>query len=317
MRRLFALLLSLLLLAPSSFGWNAFGHMAVAYVAYQHLEPQTRARADQLIRLNPLYKTWKTQLPAGLTPEQQNTMLFMIAATWPDQIRGDKSYTADGPAGGNRPPVSGGDANIGYSDKALHKYWHFVDTSLSPDGSLVEPTPSPNAETQVEAFSKALASKESKHRKSYDMVWMMHMVGDIHQPLHNASRYSKELPKGDAGGNLVIIIAPTPCKDDTMATELHALWDGGVGTSNDPKAVIAEASALPAQNVSATDVDVATWVSESLLFAQTKAYVAPIGDGKGPYTIDQPYCDQLRAVAEQRVVQGGMRLANLLNADLK
>jgi S1/P1 Nuclease len=77
------------------------------------------------------------------------------------------------------------------------------------------------------------------------------------------------------------------------------------------------AKALPAQNVDASDQDVDVWVSESLKLAETNAYVAPIGDGKGPFTIDQAYCDQMRTVAEQRVVQAGLRLANLLNANLK
>src|SRR5208283_220298 len=104
MRRLLALLLTLLLLAPSSFGWHGFGHMAVAYVAYQHLDPQVKARADKLIRKNPSYAAWKKQLPTGLTTEQQNTMLFMVAATWPDEIRADASYHDDGPVGGNKPP---------------------------------------------------------------------------------------------------------------------------------------------------------------------------------------------------------------------
>jgi len=315
MRRAFALLLSLLLLAPISYGWNGFGHMAVAYVAYQHLEPQVRARADKLLRLNPLYATWKKQLPAGLTTEQQNTMLFMIAATWPDQIRGDKSYHADGPEGGNRPPAIGGDENIGYSDKALHKYWHFVDTPISQDGTLIQPTPSPNAETQVKAFTEAIATRESNDRKSYDMVWLMHLVGDVHQPLHTTGRFSKDLPDGDSGGNFVLINTPA-CKDNP-ASELHALWDDAIGTSNDPQAVIAVASALPPQTVAAGDQDVYVWLSESVKLAQTKAYVAPVGDGKGPFTIDQAYCEQMRGVAEQRVVQAGLRLANLLNASLK
>jgi len=316
MHRLLALLLSLLLLVPSSYGWNGFGHMAVAYVAYQHLDAHAKSRANQLIRLNSLYATWKKQLPAGLSTSQQNTMLFMIAATWPDQIRGDHSYHPDGPDSGDRPPATGGDVNIGYTDKALHKYWHFVDNPFSQDGTTVGAAPSPNAGTQIKAFSHALASDEPDKLKSYDLVWLMHMVGDAHQPLHNASRFTKDFLQGDAGGNFVLIATP-PCKNDTSAKELHALWDGAIGTSTNPKAVIAVAKTLPTQAVESTDQDVDTWASESLNLAETKAYVAPIGGGKGPFTIDQAYCDQMHAVAEQRVEQGGLRLANLINANLK
>ena len=316
MRRAFALVLSLLLLAPGSYGWNGFGHMAVAYMAYQHLDATTRSRANQLVRLNPLYATWNKQLPQGISVSQRNLMLFMIAATWPDQIRSDHTYHADGPDSGDRPPDTGGDVNIGYTDKALHKYWHFVDNPFSQDGTTVDKAPSPNADTQIKAFSQALSSDEPDKLKSYDMVWLMHMVGDIHQPLHNASRFSADLPEGDAGGNLVPI-APPPCKNDTSATELHALWDGAVGTSSAPKAVILVAKNLRAQPVDASDQDVDGWASESLTLAEAKAYVAPIGAGKGPFMIDQAYCDQMLAVAQQRIVQGGERLANLLNVNLK
>jgi len=315
MRRAFAVLLSLFVVVPTGYAWNGFGHMAVAYVAYQHLGPQTKARADKLLRQNPLYATWRKQLPDGLTAEQQNTMLFMIAATWPDQIRGDKSYHADGSEGGNRAPVNGGDENIGYSDKALHKYWHFVNTPISQDGTLVQPAFSPDAETQIKAFTRAIASHESTDRESSDMIWLMHMVGDVHQPLHNATRFTKDSPNGDAGGNLVAVTA-TACAGNS-ATELHALWDSAIGTSEDPQMVMKVAAALPPQTVAASDQDVDVWIAESVKLAQTKAYVAPVGDGKGPFTLDQTYCDQVREVGGQRVAQAGMRLANLLNANLK
>jgi hypothetical protein len=316
MHRFFSFLLSLLLLTQGSYGWNDFGHMAIACVAYQHLDPQTRSRADKLISLNPLYAAWKKQLPSGVSASQRKTMLFMIAATWPDQIRGDHSYHADGPNQGNRPPVTGGDANIGYTDKALHKYWHFVDNPFSQDGTAVDQAPSPNVATQIKAFSQALATDEPDNLKSYDLIWLMHLVGDVHQPLHNVSRFSKDLPQGDAGGNLTLI-GPPPCKDDTSATQLHGLWDGAIGASSNPKTVIRVAKALRAQTVDASDQDVDIWVKEGITLAETKVYVAPVGNGKGPFTIDQAYCDQMLAVAQQRVVQAGMRLANLLNAKLK
>jgi hypothetical protein len=315
MRRVFALVLSLLL-APGSYGWNRFGHMAVAYVAYRHIDATTRARANQLARSNPLYATWKKELPPGLSASQRNLMLFMIAATWPDQIRSDHTYHADGPDSGDRPPATEGDVNIGYTDKALYKYWHFVDNPFSQDGTALEQAPSPNADTQIEAFSQALSSDEPDALKSYDMVWLMHMIGDVHQPLHNASRFSADLQQGDAGGNFVLI-GPPPCKNETSAKELHALWDGAIGASPNPNAVLLVAKNLPPQTVDATDQNVDGWASESLTLAETKAYVAPIGAGKGPFMVDQAYCSQMLAVAQQRIVQGGERLANLLNANLK
>ena len=124
------------------------------------------------------------------------------------------------------------------------------------------------------------------------MVWLMHMVGDVHQPLHTTGRFSKDLPDGDSGGNFVLLNSPG-CTDNP-ATELHALWDNAIGTSSDPQAVITVASALPQQTVATTDLDVYVWLSESVRLAQTTAYIAPIGDSKGPFTVDQAYCEQLR-----------------------
>lgn len=77
----------LAVLSVPLFGWGAIGHMAVAYVAYQQLNPATRSRVDALLKLYPGYDKWKAQIPAGTPAADQPMMLFMIAATWPDQIK--------------------------------------------------------------------------------------------------------------------------------------------------------------------------------------------------------------------------------------
>jgi hypothetical protein len=48
---------------------------------------------------------------------------------------------------------------------------------------------------------------------------LIHYYGDIHQPLHNENRYTKELPHGDKGGNMF------PLHNHDGAKELHAVWD--------------------------------------------------------------------------------------------
>ena len=37
--------------------------------------------------------------------------------------------------------------------------------------------------------------------KSLALRLLIHYYGDIHQPLHNVDRYTKEFPNGDKGGN--------------------------------------------------------------------------------------------------------------------
>jgi hypothetical protein len=56
--------------------------MEVAFVAYQSLTPQVRARVDALVRLNPRFNIWVATIPAGTSAAKKRLMLFMIAATW-------------------------------------------------------------------------------------------------------------------------------------------------------------------------------------------------------------------------------------------
>ena len=183
---------------------------------------------------------------------------------------------------------------------------------FSPDGtSLKQPVP-PNAETQIAAFRDVLkSSNASAELKSYDLVWLLHIVGDVHQPLHATSRFDKDQSNGDQGGNLVALCA-APCKD-----ELHAFWDDVLGTQTDPEAAIKEADRLPAATVNAAAIsDEAVWIDESFEAAKKFVYAAPVGVGAGPFTLDQRYKTAAKKVAEERVALAGARLANLLNADL-
>src|ERR1051325_2971220 len=90
--------------------WDHFGHMEVAYVAYQNLNAQVKDRANTLIKMNPDYTTWTGWIPSGASEDQQKMMIFMIAATWPDEIKGETGYSNDLP----RHPDAG--TNHGYKD---------------------------------------------------------------------------------------------------------------------------------------------------------------------------------------------------------
>ena len=104
------------------FAWNIKGHMTVGYLAYKRLTPQARARADQLLQLNPFYPQWVREIPATLTSTDRSLAIFMIATTWADQIKSDRGYRDDGTAGGNRPDGPASSYNIGYPDTLRHRY---------------------------------------------------------------------------------------------------------------------------------------------------------------------------------------------------
>jgi hypothetical protein len=307
-------LLLILAFSVSSYGWSDTGHMAVAFVAYQKLNQQTRDRVDALVRLNPRFNIWSGMIPAGTSAKKKRMMLFMIAATWPDQIKGDGLHHADGPAGGNRPPDDGtAAANIGYSDTAMHKYWHFIDEPFSPDGTTLQNASVPNAETQIAAFRAVLASNSPDPLKSYDLVWLLHLVGDVHQPLHCTSRFTHGQPNGDDGGNGVTI------RDGSVTKKLHAFWDGLLGTSSAPQAAVTVGLTLPAANAGlAGNLEPRVWITESFTAAKSTAYKQPpIGVGSGPFTITPAYRNTARALAKKRVALGGARLANILNNELR
>src|SRR5580704_1008224 len=208
--RLSLVAVTILTSMSSANAWNSEGHMIVAEIAWSHLNQATKARAVQLLKLNPDYQHWI----AGVPDAQKDEFAFLRAATWPDAIkqRGEGHiFDGEEPSG----PSSG--QNIGYSDNNQHRYWHFVDTPFSRDGTpLIRPV-APNAESQIQLFEATLdSSSASDDLKSYDLVWLEHLVGDVHQPLHATSQFSSAFPSGDEGGNKVLICT-TDCHENLHA----------------------------------------------------------------------------------------------------
>ena len=299
--------------ATSVRGWDDEGHMIVAYVAYEQLLPPARDRVDALLKLNPKYDAWLAALPAGGSQSDTNMMIFMVAATWPDQIKQDPSYSADGSDRGDRPDGSPDPTrNTGYGDKLMHKYWHFVDQPFASDGTTLPAIPTPNAQDRITLFRSVLASSAGDDLKSYDLVWLLHLVGDVHQPLHCATRVDKNDTNGDAGGNLVKL----SCSG--CPSELHAFWDKVLGTSKNPKSAIGAAKKLPAPDPAlAAKSSEADWVAESLEGSQKDVYTPPIEPGPGPFQLTPAYKGAAKRLAQQRVALAGVRLANLINQELK
>jgi hypothetical protein len=314
-RQLRAALAGLLLAAAQpAFAWWNGGHEVVAYIAYQKLTPATRARVDSLLKLNPMYEEWTRDVEDSRKP----LVAFLMAATWPDCIKSAScaaGYTSDG---GNTPPGNPtDDQNIGYSDKLMHQYWHFVDEPYSA-GAPGMPPKTPNALTEIQKLSAAIATDESDDIKSYDVVWLEHLVGDIHQPLHATSRFTAKHPQGDAGGNL-IYFCDKPCTD-----ELHAYWDGLLGNGPTAEQITENAKALLRREApaGANSIDAQTWVQQSFALAKSAVYAAPISMDNDPSVKlsprpDAPYGGEARKVAEAQVLLAGYRLAAVLNRNLK
>ena len=142
-------------------------------------------------------------------------------------------------------------------------------------------------------------------------MWLEHLIGDVHQPLHAVSRFTHDLPNGDAGGNRVSLC---PATKPTCRAELHAFWDDVLGSGKSVASAkgaaikIADGRSAPTAN---PNVD--KWIEESFEIAQSDVYVVPVGIGKGPFILDSVYKQHARTVAEGRVWLAGNRLADSLN----
>lgn len=286
--------------------WGNDGHMAVAAVAWSHMSPAARAHAAALLKRNPDYAAWI----AGVAPQDQDRVAFMHAATWPDSIKSNKAYKDDGYTPADPHAGDMGD----YADMVMHKGWHFIDMPFSPDGTPTEPPFATNAVTQITKAEANLGSASASDlTKSYSLNWLLHLVGDIHQPLHATSRYTAAFPHGDVGGNSVHACLAKCEKGDN----LHKFWDDLPGRSNAVAAVDHYVSSLsPADPANVSVQDPAAWASESEKLAESKAYAAPIGVTDKVYHLTRTYAKAAAAVAAVRVELAGERLAAILNATL-
>lgn len=338
-----SLALALLVHQPA-WAWGNTGHEAVAYVAWQQMDSATKARVLALLKKVPTlhtdsadipgYSDWVSDLPSGLSTDRQNVYLFMRAATWADSIKHHGLHDSDTPPAGLT-----ADVNIGFDDEDSHGYWHFIDQAFASDGETVPETPVPNAVTQIRALRTDITSNEGDVLKAYDLIWLEHLVGDIHQPLHGSVRYFGG--SGDQGGNLVKIKLPIAMQhkfqcppSKSSPRELHAFWDdlpGSCPAGTGLAGAEAYAKGLPLLLVHSdlpgadkvADTDPSDWALDSLALAKKDAYAAPIGDGLQPedgtkgFAITQTYYVQAMADARDQVALAGARLAKLLNENLK
>jgi hypothetical protein len=319
MRQCLSIILCIFALCPPLAAWNATGHMTVAYIAYQRLDPPVRTRVDALLKRNPQYAKWVAEAPAG----QAGLVAFLNAAVWPDCIKGDScpGYVSDGTENGNRPPADAtAGRNIGYADHLMHKYWHFVDLPYAPTGLPAKAPPKVNAEREIVLMRTAIGSGASDDIKSYDIAWLEHLVGDIHQPLHTIRRFTALHPTGDGGGNLVRF-CNAPCEPPE---NLHSYWDDLMGGKTDLATIQKISTDLLAQPEPAgvKDDNVGAWIRFNSEMAKRFVYTAPISPENNPETKLSPrpspaYDIQAHKVARQQILLAGYRLARLLNENLR
>jgi hypothetical protein len=179
-----------------------------------------------------------------------------------------------------------------------------VDRPFNEDATTLENASAINAEERIELFRTTLASTAASDAvKSYDLVWLAHPVGDVHQPLH-CTRFSTALPHGDRGGNSVTL----SCSG--CGPELHGFWDGIFGeTSRATLAAAFASTLLAAPSTAVNDSDVGHWVTDSFNLARSTVYVnPPTGVTTGPFSIPAPYESTALDLGKSQVALAGARL---------
>lgn len=282
MRR-FLLIVALLISNPA-WAWNSGTHRLIADIAWQQLSPSAKSAVSSLLLSHPDYEQWTGSANSGL----KNRAAFVEAATWPDNIRQDPRFydeLSESPSA----------AIPGLPETARHRHWHYTDRQV--DGSPREGTGT--LETELPRLIKLLADPSTPRiEKIYALPWIIHLVGEIHQPLHVGSRHDK-------GGNLFEVEDPDDPRQKVKA--LHRWWDDlpappwlrDTELNKNTKRLLERYPTLPAPG------NPEIWLQESFLLARQQAYP--------PSRMIAPeFRSQARRLADRRTAEAGYRLGMLL-----
>ena len=309
---LLALVGALALRPAPARAWDGIGHMTIAAIAWDRLSPATRRRVVALLRAAPADAGLTQLRPSTRAPDANDRILFLRAATWADLVR-DRA-APEGMRRQDRPRWH-------YRDV----YWR-ADSGGRPVAVTGLPVGDPGVAERIGELTRTLGdASRAPAERGIALAWLLHLVGDVHQPLHAGSRVTPATPRGDRGGNEVRL----------GRTNVHALWDdaldrsparrpgesGGRSLGDEAQRARADGWAarlqrtFPAAGFRAALADTVPtrWADAGLALAQRHAYGPDVVDG-GPIPVG--YRERLRKVSEPQVALAGYRLAALLERAL-
>jgi hypothetical protein len=202
----------------TAYSWNSRGHKIAVSIAYDQLGQTKKAMFTELLKRHPYSDEWLEdyEKESGI---ELGRYLFIRASVWPDDVKGVES-------------------NFPF----INESWHYVNFRVDyKNGHLTERL-SPQADIlYAMGWGKMIMTqkwKESSGQKGFRytddskavaLSWILHLIADMHQPMHCATLYNEFYPKGDAGGNRVYIRK----KDNAKTTySLHSYWDGLLGVGS-------------------------------------------------------------------------------------
>ena len=288
--------------ASESAAWDRGGHYLVGAVAWEGMSESARAESVRLMLQAPhdsdLPGLWSLEISE---PESRARGFFVRAANWADLVK---------------------DRGLPDRQARYDRFdWHFVNWFWrpTPQGPLYLESRRRFGQLlhQLERLQQSVvASKRPPRARGLDVAWIVHLVGDVHQPLHASARVTSEEPDGDRGGNDF----PLAFGD---ASNLHAYWDTALsrGYPRRPDRSLTQWAVETAeallQEHPRTDfeeelerVSFEEWSWYGAQFAMRSAFPPELVRGGSP-----PSSYEAMALLEskRRVVLAGYRLADKLN----
>ncbi len=285
--------------------WDDAGHKTIGYIAWNQMSPEARERAFKILMSAPEDSDLSVfYLQDSRLADVKKRELFMLATTWADIVR-DRKFKVR-------------------FEKYHHSNWHYADTFWTMENGKLKILPNPNedggkAVEKLIEYDKALKDANvSDEDKAIALAWVLHLGGDIHQPLHTSARVTELEPKGDQGGNLFSL---TP-KDAKPSENLHWFWDsilGRVIARNDMSdsqyipllgdMIMSKYPPAEMQNRLAVG-NFDEWQKGSFALATTEVFPADLIRYETPTA---KYRRNAFAVSEQQMALAGYRLGAMLN----
>ena len=326
------LLLIILITSPllpgTTFAWDSVGHRLSAAVVVSFLSDEKREALTEILRAHPRFEEdFLNQIPDFVDQNnemQLQTWVLGQAAYWPDIARGIPS-----------------------PDRARfnHPTWHYTDgawirgaaqtqgnsyVGVSPFDTIQgEAASSIRAERQVHNVVTAIDynarlltdSTQDLADRAVALCWILHLMGDIHQPLHTGSLFSQTvLEVGDAGGNR---ISTNPHRN------LHAAWDGALrddGINASLPLVLESVAGFTNSELQNSESDWTLWMAESreillsIVYTEEMKNAIRAADSDGTDLKDQSlsaeYIAGMKNVSRQRLGLAGLRMAIFFEKEL-
>lgn len=259
----------LLSLVPASANaWGREGHRIVARVAAKHLSQKTRTSVLNLLIADPDDRG-HCQQQASIDDK------LACVATWADEVRNDSHF-------GNTAPLHFVNIPV-YAAAAQRRYTASRDCA--------------KGECVVQALAKykkiVLDQSNSASSRALALKFIVHFVGDLHQPLHDSVDHDKDAAnkenspklsdKGDRGGNLKIVTWLGEEANQFGCWNLHAVWDEGIiEHKNTDDVAYADSLNNAIDSRKIADIQKGTviqWANQALGLAVDHAYKLPKPDG--------------------------------------